>query len=219
MTSLMETTSNRRLQRTHPRLCLRGAHGFVDHRVRQRPCSSFGVPLKRGVRRRPWTVLLLASYVAICVPNLACRKEPVRAVITPVPTPSALPPVWQTPARMVATAEAKGSGPHSPPGGVYRVGGQVSPPELISRPDGPLLPKDFGKHRFEGALFIIEAVIDEQGNVRDVTITRAPKITPPWPELEPLMRASLSKWRYRPATLAGKPVAVYLTVTVSINFM
>ncbi len=99
---------------------------------------------------------------------------------------------------------------------VYRIADDITPPELLTRDDSN--SDDTCKGRWVSGVGIYEAVIDKSGNVRDVHALRPPQFKPPCPEFEKNIRARLSKWKYKPATRAGKPVAVYLTVTVLFHF-
>ena len=59
-----------------------------------------------------------------------------------------------------------------------------------------------------------EAVIDEQGRVTDVRLLRG---LPMGLDQEAL--AAVRQWRFTPATLQGKPVKVYFSLTVSFSVM
>jgi hypothetical protein len=102
-------------------------------------------------------------------------------------------------------------------GPVYRIGGDVTPPELLTKakPDPKVPCKG---HRVQGVA-IFEAIIDDSGNVRNVRAIRVPNFDLPCPEFEESHRAAFSKWKYKPATLNGKPIAVYLTFTVTFQLV
>jgi protein TonB len=59
---------------------------------------------------------------------------------------------------------------------------------------------------------ILEAIIDKQGSVTDVRVLRGL----PMGVSEAAMDA-IRKWKYKAATLNGRAVAVYLTVTVTFQ--
>jgi hypothetical protein len=99
---------------------------------------------------------------------------------------------------------------------ILRVGGEVVEPTEISRVS-PVFPTTCGKSRFQG-LFIFEATIDSQGTVTNVKTLRGISARPPCPERETECKRALSLWRYKPATLRGVPVPVYLTITLSFHF-
>lgn len=108
--------------------------------------------------------------------------------------------------------EAVAAGPAEPAREPLRVGGSVTRPEVIHR-----VPVDFaafqnGEVRISG-LFIAEAVIDEKGNV-----TRARTLKSSGPKIDAAALAALRQWKFKPATLNGKPVAVYYALTVNIHW-
>jgi len=91
-----------------------------------------------------------------------------------------------------------------------RVGGDVKAPQLTNRVE-PSYPEAARKARMEGVV-ILEAIITASGSVEDVKVLKS---------MNPLLDAAASRavqqWRYRPATLNGRAVRVYLTVTVTFN--
>lgn len=95
---------------------------------------------------------------------------------------------------------------------VYRVGGPVTAPEIIHRVD-PEYPEAARRARVQGAV-IIEALIDRDGTVRETRLAR--NTTHSDACAESALRAVRS-WRYRPAQLDGRPVAVYLTVVIGFT--
>ncbi len=91
-----------------------------------------------------------------------------------------------------------------------RVGGPIVAPVPISQsmPEYPDLAR---KLRKEGVV-IVQAVIDREGNVVSAEILRDIGFGCG----EAAIRA-VRGWKYRPAQLAGRPVTVYLTVTVNFE--
>jgi len=91
-----------------------------------------------------------------------------------------------------------------------RVGGDVKAPVLSSRVE-PQYPEAARKARMEGVV-ILEAIITADGNVEDVRVLKS---------VNPLLDASavraVGQWKYKPATLNGRAVRVYLTVTVTFR--
>lgn len=91
-----------------------------------------------------------------------------------------------------------------------RVGGDVKAPVLSSRIE-PQYPEAARKARMEGVV-ILEAIITADGNVEDVRVLKS---------VNPLLDASavraVQQWKYKPATLNGRAVRVYLTVTVTFR--
>lgn len=101
---------------------------------------------------------------------------------------------------------------------VYKVGGQVVPPRLVLKatPTHILLRCQEGAW-FDGGAFIFEAVISSEGDVREIQTIKSPRISPSCPELEQAYRQAISAWKYKPATLDGKPVPVSLTISVLLH--
>lgn len=91
-----------------------------------------------------------------------------------------------------------------------RVGGDVKAPQLTNRVE-PSYPEAARKARMEGVV-ILEAIITASGSVEDVKVLKSMN-----PLLDAAASRAVSQWRYRPATLNGRAVRVYLTVTVTFN--
>jgi len=104
------------------------------------------------------------------------------------------------PAAPVAT------GPRAP----VRVGGDVKAPRLLFGPDPeyPLLAK---QSRLAG-IVVIDAIIDEHGNVRGMRVISG------HPLLIPAALSAVSKRKYEPTVLDGAPTPIDLRVEVSFSF-
>jgi len=103
-------------------------------------------------------------------------------------------------------------GPGSGPGGgdsevILMPGGDVHAPVLLERVE-PDYPEAARRARMEGTL-ILEAVITASGTVQEVRVLRSVN-----PLLDEAAERAVRQWRYKPATLNGRAVPVYLTVTV-----
>ncbi len=95
-------------------------------------------------------------------------------------------------------------------GDVMQVGGGVIGPEKIFSPQ-PKYSEDARRGRIQGVV-ILEAIIDTMGNVAQV------KALKPLPlGLTESAIETVKQWQYKPATLAGKPVAVYLNLLVNFS--
>jgi TonB family protein len=93
---------------------------------------------------------------------------------------------------------------------IQRVGGDVEAPVLVKRAE-PEYPAEARRAGLEGVV-ILEAVISENGCVREVVVSKSAG-----PLLDFQAMRAVFQWRYKPAQLNGRPVRVYLTVTVSFN--
>jgi protein TonB len=89
-------------------------------------------------------------------------------------------------------------------------GGEVRPPLLIERVEPPY-PEAERKSRREG-IVILEAIITSDGTVDEVKVLKSAGAI-----LDEAAKRAVLRWRYRPATLNGRAVRVYLTVTVSFR--
>ncbi|MFI5167302.1 MAG: energy transducer TonB [Thermoanaerobaculales bacterium] len=91
-----------------------------------------------------------------------------------------------------------------------RIGGEVVAPVLRTKIQ-PTYPEIARKARVQGTV-IVEAIIDKQGNVTDARVLRGLPMG-----VSDAAVAAIQKWKYTPATLNGRPVSVYLTVTVTFT--
>jgi len=92
---------------------------------------------------------------------------------------------------------------------VVRVGGRISPPLPISTPP-PLYPAIARAARVQGEV-VIEAIIDEHGDVVEARAVSGPGL------LVPAALATVANWRYQPTMLNGEPVAVQMRVIVNFR--
>ena len=91
-----------------------------------------------------------------------------------------------------------------------RIGGEVKEPKEVSRVQ-PQYPEAARKARLQG-IVILEAIITKSGSVDSVRVLRGLN-----PLLDTAAMQAVSRWRYEPATFNGRPVPVYLTVTVTFK--
>ena len=103
-----------------------------------------------------------------------------------------------------------GTGPGTGEGEPLRVGGEVKAPVLTNRVE-PSYPEAARKARMEGVV-ILEAIITASGSVEEVKVLKSVN-----PLLDSSAVRAVQQWRYKPATLNGRAVRVYLTVTVTFN--
>jgi TonB family protein len=93
---------------------------------------------------------------------------------------------------------------------VYHVTSRITPPVLISRvpPEYAAAERRAGR---EGTV-VLTAVIDKDGQVRDPKVIRAVS-----PALDAAAIQAVLRWRYRPARLGDRDVAVYTVVRLSFT--
>ncbi len=100
-----------------------------------------------------------------------------------------------------------GSGPGERP---LVIGGDVRPPSLLERID-PQYPEAARKAHIEGVV-ILQAIIGIDGRVEEIALVKSAS-----PMLDDSAIRAVRGWRYRPATLSGRAVRVYLTVTADFR--
>ncbi|MNC85165.1 transport protein TonB [compost metagenome] len=93
--------------------------------------------------------------------------------------------------------------------GAIRVGGQIRAPVLVQRVN-PVYPAIAQSARVQGVV-ILEAVIGEDGRVRDARVLRS------IPLLDQAALDAVKQWAYEPTRLNGAPVPVIMTVTVQFT--
>jgi TonB family protein len=88
------------------------------------------------------------------------------------------------------------------------VRGKVQAPRLVERVE-PLYPKE-QRRKGEQGVSVYEAIINTFGCIEDLRLIRSST-----PVLDIMGMEAVSQWAYRPGTLNGQPVRVFLTVTVT----
>ena len=99
--------------------------------------------------------------------------------------------------------------PPPAPKGPVRVGGEVKAPALLYRVE-PVYPPLALAANIQGTV-ILEAIIDQQGLVQEVTVLRSQSV------LDKAAIAAVRQWRYSPLLLNGRPERFILTVVLSFN--
>lgn len=97
-------------------------------------------------------------------------------------------------------------------GGAYRIGGGVSSPIPIFKPD-PDYSEEARKAKFQGTV-VLALVVDEKGLPRDIKIVR-----PLGLGLDQKAIEAVQKWRFRPGMKDGKAVPVYATIEVNFRLL
>jgi len=96
------------------------------------------------------------------------------------------------------------------PSGVYRIGGDVRPPQPIFHPP-PKYTDEASKAHLHGTVFL-SVVVTAKGTTRDVTVIRRLGLG-----LDQKAGEAVSKWRFRPATKNGKAVPVQANILVNFR--
>lgn len=115
----------------------------------------------------------------------------------------------------VGSGSGQGFGPGSgggTGGGVYRIGGGVSEPIPIFRPE-PEYSEEARKAKFQGAV-MLQIIIDENGRTRDIRVIR-----PLGLGLDEKAIEAVQKWRFKPSTKDGRAVPVQANVEVNFRLL
>jgi TonB family protein len=97
-------------------------------------------------------------------------------------------------------------------GGVYQIGGEVSEPIPIYKPE-PEYSEDARKAKYSGTV-LLSVVIDEHGLTKDIKVVR-----PVGLGLDERAIEAVSRWRFRPAMRHGIAVAVQAQIEVSFRLL
>jgi periplasmic protein TonB len=94
-------------------------------------------------------------------------------------------------------------------GGLYHVGGGVSAPQLVFAPD-PEFSDEARRAKYQGVC-VVALIVDAQGNPQRVQVVRHLGMG-----LDEKAVEAVKQYRFKPATLQGKPVPV--EVNIEVNF-
>lgn len=88
---------------------------------------------------------------------------------------------------------------------------KISRPQIL-RSVKPGTPWEARQHPGFNGTVILEAIIDTQGNVSDLRVLKEQPYG-----LTESAKESVKRWKFKPATLDGKPVTVYYVLTVNFH--
>lgn len=115
----------------------------------------------------------------------------------------------------IGSGDGDGYGPGSGSGtggGVFRAGGEVSSPVLISKVE-PEYSEEARKAKYSGTV-LLSVVVDEHGIPQDIHVVRQLGLG-----LDEKAIEAVQKWRFRPGVRNGKPVRVRATIEVSFRLL
>ena len=156
----------------------------------ERPVTSSTIAL-------PTNPASVATNPAVSEPD-----DPGENTVGPPGDPNGVPDgTGETPALEPGTGSAEG--PHV-------IGGDVRAPVLVARAE-PEYPEAARRAHLDGTV-ILQAIISADGAVDEIRVVHSAN-----PLLDAAAERAVRQWRYRPATLNGRAVSVYLTVTVTFG--
>ena len=115
----------------------------------------------------------------------------------------------------VGSGNGVGYGPGSGAGvggGVYRIGGGVSAPQLVFKVE-PEYSEEARKAKFQGTV-VLYVVVDEKGYPRDLKVVR-----PLGLGLDQKAIEAVQKWRFKPGLKDGKAVPVAAQIEVNFRLL
>lgn len=111
---------------------------------------------------------------------------------------------------MELSVEAQNASPV--PNGVYRVGGEVVPPQAIYAPN-PQYTKEARKAKLQGTVTLL-VIVSADGTPRNIKVEK-----PLGKGLDEKAIEALRQWKFMPATKNGQPVAVVIKVDVNFRLV
>ena len=115
----------------------------------------------------------------------------------------------------IGSGDGDGYGPGSGGGmggGAYRIGGDVSAPQLVSKIE-PEYSEEARKAKYSGTV-LLSIIVDEHGLPRDIKVVR-----PLGLGLDEKAIEAVSHWRFRPGMKGGRPVATQAQVEVNFRLL
>jgi TonB family protein len=119
----------------------------------------------------------------------------------------------------IGTGVGPGRGPGFGPGsgggfggGVYRIGGGVSAPIPISKPE-PEYSEEARKAKWQGTV-VLAVVVDANGNPQNLRVVKSLGLG-----LDQKAIEAVEKWRFKPGMKDGKPVPVAATIEVNFRLL
>jgi periplasmic protein TonB len=148
------------------------------------------------------------------IPKPKAKKVPIPDPTPDEPEPIRLPdeiqPEINLPETDVVFDIPEGPPPSPEPDGPIQVGGDVQAPVKTHAPP-PQYTEIARKARLQGVV-IVQAIIDKEGRVTNVKVLKGLGMG-----LDQAAVDAIKKWQFEPATLHGKPVAVYYNLTVNFR--
>ena len=176
------------------------------------------------VPKKETNVVVVRKYVP--PPPKIVRKQIVRKKLTrkvpiPDPTPDEPEPIREPepeiePEILPPDAEFIIGDPEPPPPQgplLAGVGGVTNPTRIAESYIQPVYPELARKAKIEGKVFL-QAVVEKDGDVGEVALLRCNR---PGLGFEEAAIEAVEQWQYEPATQAGRPVDVFITVIVDFT--
>ena len=92
----------------------------------------------------------------------------------------------------------------------------ATPPRAVVRVE-PVVPKGCLEAEGRGR-FVFEATVSESGTVESIRRSEPAVVSPPCPELEEQVRKALSRTKYEPTMIDGRPSRIILTIAAQVDY-
>jgi protein TonB len=115
----------------------------------------------------------------------------------------------------VGSGRGPGFGPGSGGGfggGVYKIGGGVSQPTLLSKVE-PEYSEEARKAKWQGTV-VLSLIVDEKGHPQQIKVSKSLGLG-----LDAKAIEAVEKWRFKPGMKDGKPVAVFASIEVNFRLL
>lgn len=176
--------------------------GDIDDYAREQPAES-QIAAGRDTRRTEDKGVASASKPSAAPASVAparamAKDEKANGILA-----ETLPVVSPNEALSIESLRAKADA-----GEPLRVGGPVTAPTIVERVE-VVYPKQAREARVQGVV-IVEALIDRDGSVKKVRVLKSLPMG-----LDDATVKAVKQWKFKPATLEGKPVDAFYTLSVS----
>jgi TonB family protein len=174
--------------------------GIAAARLRRERYAGAVEVASQAIMAGPGSAAALRARATICMAREAGNLSREAAPVPPLPG-----------ARASSAAGASAEFvPRDEPSGPLRLEGEVIPPRRLYDPP-PVYTEIARKARLQGVV-IVEAILDQDGCVVKEHILKGMPMG-----LDGAALAAVRQWVFAPATLAGRPVKVYYTLTVNFR--
>jgi TonB family protein len=171
-----------------------------------------------GFVRNGWETLAIGFEKQVVLINMANKADNTYSIVRTVADPTysrSYAEKCGQPTAVSSTAPTSNNSPAppstAPSGGVFRVGGGVSPPAVLSRVE-PRYPDEARKAKCGGTT-VAEAIVRKDGTVSILRIARSAGCA----GLDDAAIEALKQWRFRPGMKDGMPVDVAINIEINFN--
>jgi TonB family protein len=174
--------------------------GIAAARLRRERYAGAVEAAGRAIMAGPGSAASLRARSTICLARQAGNLSREAAPMPPLP---------HAPADPAAGASTQ-TAPQNEPSSILRLEGEVTKPSKLYSPM-PVYTEMARKARLQGVV-VVEAILDQDGCVVQPHVLKGLPMG-----LDKVAVATVRQWVFAPATLAGRPVKVYYTLTVNFQ--